>query len=133
MLFLQWHIFYDVTITFFCVTFALRMKITWPLRLIFVRHCEVFFITSQLRYFFVRCTHVFYGVRIRLYFGTFKLRMKITLQLRFVFVRHCNVFLLRHNYVTFFDDVRIMLYFGKFEVYTEITLQNGCFFGYVCL
>ena len=40
--FLTMHIFHDIRITFFCGTFALRMKITLKLRFIFVRHCDVF-------------------------------------------------------------------------------------------
>ena len=43
----------------FCDMFALRMKITLQLRFVFVRHCDVFFITSKLRYLFVRCSQVF--------------------------------------------------------------------------
>ena len=59
MLFLQWHIFNDVMITFFCDTVALRMEITLKLRFVFVRQCDLFFITSQLRYLFFRCTYEF--------------------------------------------------------------------------
>ena len=81
------------------------MEISLQLRFLFVRHCDVFFITSKLRYLLVRCSYVFYDVRITLYFSTFELRMKIMLQLRFVFVRHCDVFLLRQNYVIYLFDV----------------------------
>ena len=88
-------IFHSNRITFFCGTFALRMKTTLQLSFVFVCHCDVFFITSQLGYLFVWCSHVFCDVRIRLYFGTFELRMEITLQLRFVFVCHCDVFFIR--------------------------------------
>ena len=59
---------------------------------VFLHHCKVFLIRSQLRYSFVRCTQFFYDPRITLYFGMFELHMEVTLQLRFVFVRHCNVF-----------------------------------------
>ena len=59
MLFLQRHIFPDARITLFCGTFALRIEITLKLRFYFVHHCDVFFITSQLRYLFVQCTFVF--------------------------------------------------------------------------
>ena len=31
----------------------------WKLRFVFVRHCDVFFISSQLRYLFVWCSYVF--------------------------------------------------------------------------
>ena len=72
--------------------FELRMEVRLQLRFVFLRHCDVFFITSQLLYLFVQCTYVFYDVRITLYFGTFKLRTEVTLQLRFVFVRHCDIF-----------------------------------------
>ena len=75
-----WHIFimtyfyFDIFIYFFLVvtffdnfrftlyfgTFELRMEITLQLRFVFARHCDVFFITSQLRYLFVRCSYVFW-------------------------------------------------------------------------
>ena len=79
MFFLQLHIFHDVRITFLGGTFGLRMEITLQLRFVFVLHYDVFFITSKLRYLFVRCSYVFYNVRITLYFGTFKSRMEIKL------------------------------------------------------
>ena len=41
------------------VTFFDNVRITLQLRFIFARHCDVFFITSQLRYSFVRCSCVF--------------------------------------------------------------------------
>ena len=53
------YVFYDVRITLYFGTFQLRMEITLQLRLVFVRHCDVSFITSQLRYLFVRCGNVF--------------------------------------------------------------------------
>ena len=81
MLFLQWHIFHDFRITFLCGTFGLRMEITLQLRFAFACNCDAFFITSKLRYLFVRCSYVFYDVKITLYFGTFKLRMEITLKM----------------------------------------------------
>ena len=45
--------FHDVRITLYFDTFELRMEITLQVRFVFVRHCDVFFITSQLRYLFV--------------------------------------------------------------------------------
>ena len=51
--------FNDVRIAFYFGTFELRMKITLELRFVFVRHCDVFFITSQLRDLFVRFSYVF--------------------------------------------------------------------------
>ena len=36
----------------FCGAFTLRVEITLQLRSVFVRHCEVFFITLQLLYLF---------------------------------------------------------------------------------
>ena len=51
--------FDNVRITLYFGTFELRMEITLQLRFIFARHCDVFFITSQLRYSFVRCSCVF--------------------------------------------------------------------------
>ena len=59
MLSLHWHIFHDVRTTFFSGTFVLCMEIKLKLCFIFARHCDVYFITSQLRYLFVRCTYVF--------------------------------------------------------------------------
>ena len=44
---------------FFYGTFTLHMEITLQLRFVFVRHCDVSFITSQLHYLFVRCSYVF--------------------------------------------------------------------------
>ena len=55
------------------------MEITLQLRFVFARHCDVFFITSQSRYLFVRCSYVFYDVRITLFFSTFELRTEIML------------------------------------------------------
>ena len=48
--------FNDVRITLYFGTFELRMETTLQLRFVLVRHCNVFFITSQLRYLFVRCS-----------------------------------------------------------------------------
>ena len=41
------------------VTLELRLEITLQLRFVSARHCNVFFITSQSRYLFVRCSYVF--------------------------------------------------------------------------
>ena len=60
-------------------TFELRMEKMLQLRFAFVRHCNVFFITSQLRCLFVLCNYVFDDVRITLYLCTFELRTEITL------------------------------------------------------
>ena len=78
--------FMALELRFFCCTFMLGMEITLQLRFVFVRHCEAFFITSQLRHLLVPCSYVFYDVRITLYFGIIELRMEVTLQLCFVFV-----------------------------------------------
>ena len=51
--------FDNVRITLYFGTFELRMEITLQLRFVFARHCDVFFITSQSRYLFVRCSYVF--------------------------------------------------------------------------
>ena len=51
--------FMALELRFFCDTFILRMEITLQLSFVFVYHCEVFFITSQLRYSFVPCSYVF--------------------------------------------------------------------------
>ena len=66
-LFLFWCsyvFFYDVRITLHFGTFKLRIEVTLQLRSVLVRHCDVFFITSQLRYLFVRCSYIFEYVRI---------------------------------------------------------------------
>ena len=55
------------------------MEITLQLRFVFARHCDVFFITSQLRYLFDLVITFFDDVRITLYFSTFELRTEITL------------------------------------------------------
>ena len=53
--------FFDfVRITLYFGMFKLRMEITLQLRFVFVRHCNVFFITSQLRYLLVCCSYVFW-------------------------------------------------------------------------
>ena len=39
-----------------CITYGNN---TWKLRFVFVRHCNVFFISSHLRYLFVRCSYDF--------------------------------------------------------------------------
>ena len=51
--------FDNVRITLYFGTFELRMEITLQLRFVFARHCDVFFITSQLCYLFVRCSYVY--------------------------------------------------------------------------
>ena len=130
MPFLQWHVFHDLRITFFCGTFTLRIEIKLQLRFIFGRHCEVFFITSQLRSLFVRCSYFPYDVRVTLHFGMFKLRTEVTLHLRFVLFVIVTYSLLHRIYVfylfdvvTFSNDVRITFYFGMFELHMEITLH----------
>ena len=44
-------------------SFVVRMEMTWQLRFVFVRHCDLFFITSRLRYSFVRCRYAFWWRR----------------------------------------------------------------------
>ena len=51
--------FDNVSITLYFGTFELRVEITLQLRFAFVRHCDIFFIMSQSRYLFVRCSYVF--------------------------------------------------------------------------
>ena len=130
MLFLQWHIFHEVRITFFCGTFALRMEITSKLRFVFVRHCHVFFIASQL------CFHLF---EVLIFFKTLELRFILVhsnyvwkwrdnyVSFLFVvvtyFLLRCNYVIYLFNVVTFFNDVRNRFYFGTFELRMEITLQ----------
>ena len=51
--------FDDVRITLYFGTYELRMEMTRKLRFVFVRHCDVFFISSQLCDVFVPCSHIF--------------------------------------------------------------------------
>ena len=51
--------FDNVKIMLYFGTFELRMEITLQLRFAFARHCDIFSITSQLRYLFVRYSFVF--------------------------------------------------------------------------
>ena len=50
--------FDEVRITLYFDMFELRMEIKLQLRFVFARHCQVSFITSELRYLFVRCSYV---------------------------------------------------------------------------
>ena len=59
--------------------FELRMEITLQLCFVFARHCDVFFITSQLRYLLARCSY----------------------ELRYILVRLNYVLKLRYNMVMF--------------------------------
>ena len=76
---LQKHVFLiklDIChFSYFLTTYGNYVTITFR----FVRHCEIFYIASQLRYLFVRCSYVFDFIRITLYFGTFELRTEIKL------------------------------------------------------
>ena len=51
--------FDNFRITFYFGTFELRMEIKLQLPYVFARHCDLIFITSQLRYLVVRCSYVF--------------------------------------------------------------------------
>ena len=51
--------FYHVRIALYFGTFELRMEITLQLLVVFARHCDVSFITLQLRNLFVRCSYIF--------------------------------------------------------------------------
>ena len=52
--------FDNVRITFYFGTFELRMEKTLQLRFVFARQCNACFVTSKLRYLFVRCSYVFW-------------------------------------------------------------------------
>ena len=41
------------------------MEITLQLCFVFVRHCNVFFITLHLSYLFVRCSYLFHSLELR--------------------------------------------------------------------
>ena len=138
MLFLQWHIFHNVRIMFYCGTFALRMEITLKLRFVLVRYCDVFLL---------RHTYVDYLLMYLRFLKTLEFRYILVpsncawkwrdnyASLLFVFVTY---FLLRHNcviylfdVVMFFDNVRNRFYFGTFELRMEITVQlRFAFVGY---
>ena len=77
--------FNDVKNRFYLGTFELRMEMTLQVRFVFVRHCNVCFITSQLRYMFVRCSYVFL----------------MTLELRFILVGSNYVRKLHYKMVIF--------------------------------
>ena len=51
--------FDNVRITLYFGSFELRTEKTLQLRFVFAGHCDIFFITSQSRYLFVRCSYVF--------------------------------------------------------------------------
>ena len=53
-------LFDNVRTTLYFVTFELRMEIMLQLRFTIARHCDVFFITSKLRYLFLRFSYVFW-------------------------------------------------------------------------
>ena len=138
MFFLLWHIFHGPMIMFFCGTFTLHMEITLQLRFVFVRHCEIFFITSQLRYLFVRYSYAFlwrwnYDVfwYVRITHGN-----KVTITLPFcsplwrIFHYIAITLFIYFNVVSFFDYVRITFYFGTYMLRMEITLQLR--FVFVC-
>ena len=50
--------FDEVRITLYFDMFELRMEIKLQLHFVFGRHFQVFFIASQLRYLFVRCSYL---------------------------------------------------------------------------
>ena len=58
-LFTEVTFFDNVRITLYFGSFELCTEITLQLRFVFAGHCDVFFITSQSRYLFVRCSYVF--------------------------------------------------------------------------
>ena len=120
MLFLQWHVFHYLRVTFFVI----RLHYVWKRR------------HNYLIYLFDVIT-LFHDVRITLYFGTFELCMELTLQLRLFLFVIVTYFLLCRNYViylfdvvTVFYDIKITLYFGTFELRMEITLHLR--FVFVC-
>ena len=53
-------LFDNVRTTLYFVIFELRMEIMSQLRFAIARHCDVFFITSKLRYLFLRFSYVFW-------------------------------------------------------------------------
>ena len=85
-------------------TFELPMEITLELCFIFVRHCDVFLVTSQLRHNYVIYLFdvftFFDDIRITLYFGTFELRTEITLQSgHFLVTFVCNEKMTKENVI----------------------------------
>ena len=108
----------------------------WKLRFVFVCHCDLFSILSQLLYLFVWCSYVSWWRWHYVIFWYIRITYGNNVKLRFVFISHCDAFLslsqLRYLFVhvvTFFDDVRNSFYFCTFELRMEITLQL-CF-GFV--
>ena len=127
MLSLHWHIFHDVRTTFFSGTFALCMEIKLKLCFIFARHCDVYFITSQLRYLFVRCTYVFLRRQNYVIFWYVRImcRNEVTIVFQFCSLlwRIFYYVIYLFNAVTFFYDFSNRFYFGTFELCMEIMLQ----------
>ena len=68
----------DVRITFYFGTSKLRTEIMLQVRFVFARHCNLFFITSQLCFYLFGVVTFFDDVIITLYFGTLELRTEIT-------------------------------------------------------
>ena len=84
-----------LVLRFFCGTFILRMEIKLQLRFVF-RHCEVFFITSQLCYLFVTVVTFFMTLELHYILVRSNYVLK-NITITFLFVRHCDAFLLRRN------------------------------------
>ena len=97
--------FDDVRITLYFGIYELRMEMTRKLRFVFVRHCDVFFISSQLRAYLFHVVTFFDNVRNRFYFGTLELRKEITLPFFLFLFVIVTYFLLRQNYVTCLFDI----------------------------
>ena len=68
----------DVRITLYFGTSKLRTEIMLQVRFVFARHCNLFFITSQLCFYLFGVVTFFDDVIITLYFGTLELRTEIT-------------------------------------------------------
>ena len=62
-----------------CITYGNNVwNNVWKLRLVFVRDCDVFFISSQYVIYLFDVVTFFDDVRIMLHFGTFELHMTMT-------------------------------------------------------
>ena len=68
-----------------CGKFILRMEITLQLCFIFVRHCEVYFITSQLCYLLFQCSYIFLWRQNYVIFWFFRITCGCNVEITFRF------------------------------------------------
>ena len=78
-----------------CITYGNNAWNTvWKLRFVFDCHCDPFFILSQPRYLFVRCSYVSWWRQHYVIFWYVPITYGNDVKLHFIFICHCNVFLI---------------------------------------